>query len=214
MGLRILVSMCVISAGCGGGFHTGLPTPSIPRLPASAGLDTGAGAVGAIVEIEIQPAAVVAASTGAPAIQPGPAVEDDDVRFAESANPLALRDVDLETTGQTREIEVPAYPPTTWQPDVTYDSAAVYTKIVGTYQWGLQRCFAPVADGREDPGKLSVSFTIGEAGRVIAARAVGLTAEMAACAEQRALGWRFAAPYDDIGDPSEVTVTISFVIAR
>lgn len=94
--------------------------------------------------------------------------------------------------------------PTSLTPDV------VLAKIQRAYLAGLQRCYAQAL--RDDPalaGKLALSFTVSESGRVSGAQASGLDRDVDVCVEHLMMSWRFAIPHDVHGEPTDADFHIS-----
>ncbi len=85
----------------------------------------------------------------------------------------------------------------------------VLSMVLSRYLGGLKRCYSNVL--KADPtvrGKVELSFTVNEAGRVTARRAKAPTAELGTCVERLMSSWRFPAPKDDDGEPTEASFVV------
>ncbi len=92
-------------------------------------------------------------------------------------------------------------------PGTTLSVDAVLAKINGAYMSGLQRCYKKGLRGDSTlSGKVAMSFTVTETGRLEDATAHGVSAEVDACISSLMIGWRFPIPKDKQGD----TVDASF----
>jgi hypothetical protein len=95
--------------------------------------------------------------------------------------------------------------------DATLTSDIVLAKIMAVYMAGLHRCYRDVLHA--DPtkrGKLVVSFTVNETGRVSKLDAAGFDDQLDACVKTSAGGWRFAVPKDKDGEATEASFQLTF----
>lgn len=89
----------------------------------------------------------------------------------------------------------------------------VLTKINNIYMTGLRRCYEKaLAIDPSISGKVSLTFTINAMGHV-SPDVDGSANGVNACVTSLASRWRFEAPRDDNGLPSEETFRISLVLA-
>jgi hypothetical protein len=95
----------------------------------------------------------------------------------------------------------------------TLMSDAVLQRIQALYLSGMQRCYARgLATDPSLSGKIAVSFTVDERGHVTDAEASGVDPQVSACIASQMASWRFAAPKDKAGDPTEASFRISLAL--
>ena len=89
----------------------------------------------------------------------------------------------------------------------------IIVKIQSDYMPGLMRCYQQGLRG--DPslrGKVAVTFTVTETGKVTDPTARGMTSEVDACITAQMATWRFAAPKDKDGDPTDLDLSLSLAL--
>ena len=94
--------------------------------------------------------------------------------------------------------------------DVSLTPDAVLRKIMQAYMAGLKRCHKDLL--KTDPtarGKVTLAFTVSESGRVSRANVNGFNNSLDACIKSRVLTWRFPAPKDKDGDPTDADFQIT-----
>ncbi len=103
-------------------------------------------------------------------------------------------------------------------PDPTRDKTSlsiddVIAKINGPYMAGLQRCYkAGLLHHGDLGGKVSVSFTVDEHGRVSDASATGVANDVDDCVKDQMLRWHFSPPKDKDGDPTDAEFKLGLVL--
>jgi len=88
--------------------------------------------------------------------------------------------------------------------DTSLTADQIRRRIGTVYLPGIERCHKQAL--KSDPtlqGRVTLSFTIGEAGRVADARVAGVDDGLDACIAALMRGWRFSPPRDDDGEPTE-----------
>ncbi|MBL9013068.1 MAG: AgmX/PglI C-terminal domain-containing protein [Myxococcales bacterium] len=98
-------------------------------------------------------------------------------------------------------------------PGTTLTVQMVLDKIKGQYMFGLQRCYKTglVQDSKLS-GKISMSFTVTENGKLDDTSARGVSSEVDSCIQNLMSGWRFAIPRDKDGDPTEQPFKLSLAL--
>jgi len=94
--------------------------------------------------------------------------------------------------------------------DVSLTPDAVLRKIMQAYMAGLKRCHKDLL--KTDPtarGKVTLAFTVSESGRVSRANVNGFNDGLDACIKSRVMTWRFPAPKDKDGDPTDADFQIT-----
>jgi hypothetical protein len=94
--------------------------------------------------------------------------------------------------------------------DVSLTPDAVLRKIMQAYMAGLKRCHKDLL--KTDPtarGKVTLAFTVSESGRVSRANVDGFNDNLDACIKSRVMTWRFPAPKDKDGDPTDADFQIT-----
>jgi outer membrane biosynthesis protein TonB len=87
---------------------------------------------------------------------------------------------------------------------------AVLAKIMQAYMAGLKRCHKDLL--KTDPtarGKVTLSFTVGESGRVSKANVAGFNDSLDSCIQARVESWRFAEPKDKDGEKTTADFKIT-----
>lgn len=93
------------------------------------------------------------------------------------------------------------------------DPNKVLSRIKSVYMSGLKRCHkAALADDPNSAGKVELRFRIGTTGRVASASVSGFDQEIDACIESLVLGWRFAVPKDENGEPTTADFTLTLAL--
>lgn len=95
--------------------------------------------------------------------------------------------------------------------DGVLDPDAVSRRLVATYMTSIKRCYAAFL--KKDPsarGKLLVSFTVSETGRVKNASVHGFSDEVDRCVQGWIASWRFAIPKDRANEPTTADVAFTF----
>jgi hypothetical protein len=89
------------------------------------------------------------------------------------------------------------------------DAEAIVRKIQRDYMGGLMRCYQLGLKGDHSlSGKVAVSFTVTETGKIADPTAKGLTSEVDACIATQMKTWRFAIQRDEAGDPTELDYAV------
>ncbi|HEV7555871.1 MAG TPA: AgmX/PglI C-terminal domain-containing protein, partial [Kofleriaceae bacterium] len=95
---------------------------------------------------------------------------------------------------------------------VTPSVETVVGRINSVYMTGLQRCYQHVlAGGASSSGKVAISFTVNETGRVVEANAHGM-GDIDACIHSQMLSWRFPAPKDAQGESTDAYFGVTLVL--
>jgi hypothetical protein len=116
-----------------------------------------------------------------------------------------------EPTGRIDLVRDPKLPPPPTGDTLT--SAIVLQKINATYMAGLQRCYRKgMLHDASLAGKVAISFTVDEHGRLIEPKASGMTTEVDACIQGFMPSWRFPFPRDKDGDPSQPSFAMSLML--
>ena len=98
-------------------------------------------------------------------------------------------------------------------PGTTLTVAMVLDKIRGPYMAGLQRCYkAGLLDDSTLSGKIRMSFTVSETGKLDEASASGVSPQVDSCIQTFMGTWRFAIPRDKDGDPTEQPFKLSLAL--
>lgn len=98
-------------------------------------------------------------------------------------------------------------------PGTSLTVAMVLDKIKGPYMAGLQRCYKlGLRDDSKLSGKIDMSFTVTETGKLEDSSARGVSAEVDRCVQDLMGGWRFAIPRDKDGDPTEQPFKLSLAL--
>jgi hypothetical protein len=98
-------------------------------------------------------------------------------------------------------------------PGTTLTVAMVLDKIKGPYMPGLQRCYKlGLRDDSKLTGKITMSFTVTETGKLDEASARGVSSEVDSCVQNLMGTWRFAIPRDKDGDPTEQPFQLSLAL--
>ncbi|MBA3391072.1 MAG: AgmX/PglI C-terminal domain-containing protein [Deltaproteobacteria bacterium] len=103
----------------------------------------------------------------------------------------------------------------TKQPDlgVTLTAEMLLAKIQRDYMVGLKRCFQKgLATDPSLRGKIALTLTVDERGRVSSAEAQGLTPEVDSCIATQMTSWRFPAPKDKAGTPIDADFALALVM--
>ena len=112
-----------------------------------------------------------------------------------------------EPTGHLTPVPLPGPPDQPWASLRIED---VLAKINGPYMVGLQHCYK-IGLMRDNAlsGKVLVSFTVEEHGRVTDPEAAGVTPEVDECIKGQMARWHFGIPKDKDGDPTEASFAIT-----
>lgn len=98
-------------------------------------------------------------------------------------------------------------------PGTTLTVDAVLAKINGAYMSGLQRCYKNGLLGDSTlSGKVAMSFTVTETGRLEDATARGVSPEVDACISALMTGWRFPIPKDKGGDTTDASFKLGLAL--
>lgn len=96
---------------------------------------------------------------------------------------------------------------------VTLTAAMLLAKIQRDYMIGLKRCFQKgLATDPSLRGKIALTLTVDERGRVSSAEARGLTPEVDSCIATGMTSWRFPAPKDKTGAPTDADFALALVM--
>ena len=103
-------------------------------------------------------------------------------------------------------------PPTGTGVTPTVDT--VVGRINSVYMPGLQRCYQHMLAGGapSSGGKVAISFTVNETGRVVEAEAHGMD-EVDTCIHAQMLSWRFPAPKDAQGHSTDANFGVTLVLS-
>ena len=95
----------------------------------------------------------------------------------------------------------------------TLSADAVLNRITNTYLIGVQRCYRDhlKVDGSAR-GKLALRFTVNESGRAVRNHVSGMAPELHACVAARMDNWRFPAPKDGDGQPTDASFRLSLML--
>jgi hypothetical protein len=98
---------------------------------------------------------------------------------------------------------------TTTETTTTLTPDSVLERISTVYMAGLKRCYrkALVTDATLS-GKVALSFTVDERGRVTDPEAAGITTEVDSCISSQMGAWHFSTPKDKSGNPTDVNFHI------
>jgi hypothetical protein len=109
--------------------------------------------------------------------------------------------------GRIRPFEPKSDEPTSLSPEV------VLERINALYMTGLERCYhkSLVGDAKLG-GRVSLSFTIDDAGHVIDPEASGVAAEVDHCISSLMAKWRFPIPRDGKGEPTDTTFHVTLAL--
>jgi hypothetical protein len=95
----------------------------------------------------------------------------------------------------------------------TLTAATVLDRITTVYMAGLQRCYRlGLATDSKLAGRVRVSFTVDERGKVIDPDATGLSSEVDGCISRQMQNWRFPIPKDGDGDATDASFTVSLAL--
>jgi len=96
---------------------------------------------------------------------------------------------------------------------VTPTADEVVGRISAVYLVGLQRCYQHALTGGapSNGGKVAISFTVNETGRVVEAEAHGMD-DVDSCFRSQMLTWRFPTPKDAHGSPTEMGYGVTVVL--
>jgi len=100
-------------------------------------------------------------------------------------------------------------------PDVTtLTPAMVLAKIQGAYMSGLTRCYQNgLKQSATLAGKVAISFTVNESGRVVDAHATGVGAGVDGCIANVMGAWTFPVPKED-GDATEASFSVALQLTQ
>ena len=95
----------------------------------------------------------------------------------------------------------------------TLTPSVVLDRIKALYMAGLQRCYK---DGLKLDatlsGRVAISFTVDDRGKVIDASAAGVTRDVDGCIERQMATWRFPVPRDTAGDGTDASFAVSLAL--
>lgn len=95
----------------------------------------------------------------------------------------------------------------------TLTAAAVLDRIQSTYLAGLQRCYRlGLAQDATLSGRVSISFTVDERGRVTDPDADGLSSQVDTCISEQMTRWRFPVPKDKAGTATDAGFSVSLAL--
>lgn len=90
----------------------------------------------------------------------------------------------------------------------------IITKIQTDYMRGLTRCYEQGLRGDHSlRGKVSVTFTVTETGKVSDPTAKGMTSEVDACIATQMASWRFPVMRDAAGEPTDLDIALALALA-
>ncbi len=92
---------------------------------------------------------------------------------------------------------------------------SIVAKIQRDYMAGLMRCYQQGL--RVEPslrGKVAVSFTVTETGKIAGPTAKGMTTEVDGCIANQMKSWRFAIQKDAAGDPTDADFSLSLALVQ
>jgi hypothetical protein len=97
--------------------------------------------------------------------------------------------------------------------DTTLSPDAVLGRIQSVYMAGIKRCYKDLL--KSDPsarGRVDLSFTVNESGRVTSPSAKSDYSSMSACIKGLMGGWSFPAPKDSDGEATEASFAITLAL--
>jgi hypothetical protein len=95
----------------------------------------------------------------------------------------------------------------------TLNAQTVLDKINALYMSGLQRCYRKgLSIDAQLSGRVAITFTIDEAGRVTDPDASGSDPQVDHCIASQMASWRFTAPHDASGAATETTFHVSLAL--
>jgi hypothetical protein len=93
------------------------------------------------------------------------------------------------------------------------NAAAVLARITGVYSRGLQRCYSRLlAEQPGARGKVGLSFTVNEAGRVTDPSAKADDASLSTCIEGQMRAWTFAVPEDEDHEATSAAFAVTLAL--
>lgn len=141
---------------------------------------------------------------------------DDEVRPASLPAPTIADDQTLtHVTRDNHERPPGRVIPGTVKPEqtTTLTPAAVLDIIQSTYLAGLQRCYRlGLAQDATLSGRVSISFTVDERGRVTDPDASGLSSQVDSCISDQMTRWRFPVPKDKSGATTDAAFSVSLAL--
>lgn len=140
----------------------------------------------------------------------------DETAISPTDHALPLDQATHSTLDATEERgHVPRIPPTDIHTDepTTLTPQAVLDKVNALYLRGLERCYKKsLATEPSLSGRVVLSFTVSETGKVTEPDAAGSDAQLDRCISSQMSGWRFAIPHDRSGAPTEATFHVSLAL--
>jgi hypothetical protein len=89
----------------------------------------------------------------------------------------------------------------------------IIAKIRNSYMQGLMRCYqVGLRTDGELRGKIAVSFTVLETGKIGDPSARGVSSEVDSCVSTQMTSWRFPIQKDQDGDPTELDIKLSLAL--
>lgn len=125
------------------------------------------------------------------------------------------KDTEVKTTTKTTE-KAPGsrISPTRPSGDSSFlDPNKVLSRIKSVYMSGLKRCHKKLL--KKDPtagGKVKLKFRIGPSGRVTKAKVSGFESGVDSCIQKLVMGWRFAVPKDEDGEPTDADFSLTLAL--
>jgi hypothetical protein len=95
----------------------------------------------------------------------------------------------------------------------TLTAALVLGRISTVYMAGLQRCYRlGLATDSSLSGRVQISFTVDDRGKVILPDASGVSSQVDSCIGTQMQSWRFPIPKDGDGDATDASFTVSLAL--
>lgn len=133
--------------------------------------------------------------------QPGPRLGTDPGPIVDDQNVVTVQPIKKDTNDGGR---ITLRPLPTQGPKTTLTVDMVLDRINTVYMPNLQRCYRKGLLGDASlAGKINLSFTVSEQGRLDDIEAHGVSSEVDSCISTAMSAWKFAIPRDKDGDPTD-----------
>ncbi len=140
---------------------------------------------------------------------------DDRARVTDTDRAIANDPTLTQAPRPTHEERTGRVIPGTVKPEskTTLSPVVVLERISSLYMAGLQRCYRlGLAIDSTLAGKVAISFTVDERGKVIEADASGVSPQVDGCISRQMGTWRFPAPKDAEGSGTDASFTVSLAL--
>jgi hypothetical protein len=95
----------------------------------------------------------------------------------------------------------------------TLTAGTVLDRITTVYMAGLQRCYRlGLATDSKLSGRVQISFTVDDRGKVIEPDASGVSSQVDGCIGKQMQSWRFPIPKDGDGDATDASFSVSLAL--